>query len=80
MVTVTDIAEQPRPEVRRYSVEVRGCRQCGRKMRGRHADIAPRQHGATAHRVGARLKAMARTLCTTCMVYRCAKRPPLSRI
>jgi transposase len=62
VVTVTDIAEQPRPEVRRYSVEVRGCRQCGRKMRGRHPDIAPGQHGATAHRVGARLKAMAHAL------------------
>src|SRR6202044_1738079 len=28
MVSITDIPAQPRPEVRRYTVEVRDCREC----------------------------------------------------
>jgi transposase len=62
MVSTTDIAAQPKPEVRCYAVEVRQCRQCGGKVRGRHADIARGQHGATAHRVGPRIKALAHIL------------------
>ncbi len=58
----TDLPEQPRPVVRRYEVEVRQCRQCGRKVRGRHAELAPDQYGATAHRLGGRLKAAAHVL------------------
>jgi hypothetical protein len=42
-----EVPEQPRLEVQRYSVEVRGCWQCGRKTRSRRPDIAPGQHGAT---------------------------------
>ncbi|MDQ2899607.1 MAG: hypothetical protein M3Y07_07375 [Acidobacteriota bacterium] len=52
----TDLPELPRPVVRRYEVEVR---QCGPKVRGGHAELAPDQFGATAHRLGARLKAAA---------------------
>ena len=59
--STTDIPVQPQPEVRRYAVEVRECRQCGRKVRGQHPDIAPGQQGATAHRVGPRVKALAHT-------------------
>ena len=62
MVSTTDIPAQPQPEVRCYSVEVRECRQCGRKVRGRHPDIAPGQQGATAHRIGPRIKALAHIL------------------
>ena len=62
MVSITDVPAQPQPEVRRYAVEVRNCRACGGKIRGRHPDIAPGQHGATAHRVGPRVRAMAHAL------------------
>jgi transposase len=62
MVSTTDIPAQPEPEVRCYAVEVRQCRRCGGKVRGRHADIARGQHGATAHRVGPRVKALAHIL------------------
>jgi transposase len=62
IVSTTDIPVQPQPEVRRYAVEVRECRQCGRKVRGQHPDIAPGQQGATAHRLGPRIKALAHTL------------------
>ncbi len=62
VVSTSDIPAQPQPEVRRYTVEVRACRQCGRKVRGQHPDIAPGRQGATAHRVGPRVKALAHTL------------------
>jgi transposase len=62
IVSITDIPAQPRPEVRRYAVEVRDCRKCGRKIRGQHPDIVPGQQGATAHRVGPRVRAMAHAL------------------
>ena len=62
IVSITDIPAQPEPEVRRYAVETRDCAQCGRKIRGRHPDIAPGQQGATAHRVGPNVKAVAHIL------------------
>ena len=62
MVSVTDIPAQPLPEVRRYAVDVQDCRECGRRIRGQHPDIAPGQQGATAHRVGPRVRAMAHAL------------------
>jgi transposase len=62
MVSITDVPAQPRPDVRRYAVEVRDCRACGRKVRGWHPDIAAGQQGATAHRVGPRVRAMAHAL------------------
>jgi transposase len=62
IVSNTDIPAQPQPEVRCYAVEIRECGKCGRKVRGQHPDIAPGQHGATAHRVGPRIKAWAHTL------------------
>ncbi len=60
--SVTDMEEIPRPVVKRYEVEVRRCRQCGRKVRGRHAGLGVGQHGATAHRLGPRVKAAAYAL------------------
>src|SRR5450432_3296944 len=58
-VTVTDMPEQPQPEVKSYAVEVRRCERCGQRVRGQHPDVAPNQYGATAHRVGPRVKAAA---------------------
>lgn len=62
MASITDLPEAPRPVVRRYAVEVCCCKQCGRKVRGRHAELAPDQCGATAHRLGPRVKAAAHAL------------------
>jgi transposase len=62
IASITDLVEMPRPVVRRYEVEVCRCRQCGRKVRGRHADLAADQCGATAHRLGPRVKAAAHAL------------------
>ena len=62
MVSTTDVPAQPKPETRCYAVEVCQCRQCGGKVRGRHPDIARGQHGATAHRIGPRIKALAHIL------------------
>ena len=58
-VTVTDMPEQPQPEVKRYAVEVRRCEQCGERVRGQHPEMALDQYGATAHRVGPRVKGAA---------------------
>lgn len=57
--TVTDMPEQAQPEVKTYAVEVRRCERCGQPVRGEHPDVAPDQYGATAHRVGPRVKAAA---------------------
>jgi transposase len=57
--TVTDMPERPQPEVHRYAVEVRRCEACGQRVRGQHPDVAPDQYGATAHRIGPRVKAAA---------------------
>lgn len=62
MVSTTDVPAQPKPETRCYAVDVRQCRQCGSRVRGRHPDIAHGQHGATAHRIGPRVKALAHIL------------------
>ena len=58
-VTVTDMPERPQPEIKCYAVEVRRCEACGQRVRGQHPDVAPDQYGATAHRVGLRVKAAA---------------------
>src|SRR5207245_2731574 len=57
-VTVTDMPERPQPEVKSYAVEVRRCERCGQRVRGQHPDVAADQYGATAHRVGPRVKAL----------------------
>ena len=61
-VSVIDLPAQPQPEVRHYAVEVRPCQRCGRKVRGQHPGLARDQQGATAHRVGPRVKALAHLL------------------
>jgi transposase len=62
VVSITDIPLERQPEVRRYEVETRRCGQCGKPVRGWHPDIADGQQGATAHRVGPRVKALAHVL------------------
>lgn len=61
-VTTTELPRAPKPEVRAYDVEVCRCDRCGRRVRGRHAEVAPDQYGATAHRLGPRARATAHTL------------------
>ena len=60
--TVTDMPKTAQPEVKSYAVEVRRCQRCGQRVRGQHPDVAPDQYGATAHRVGPRVKAAAHTV------------------
>jgi len=62
VASITDLPEQPRPVVRQYQVAVCRCQSCGRSVRGRHPDLAPDQHGATAHRLGPRLLAAGHAL------------------
>jgi transposase len=57
--SVTDMPPAAQPEVKSYAVEVRRCVRCGQRVRGQHPDVAPDQYGATAHRVGPRVKAAA---------------------
>ena len=59
---VTDIPPMPRPQVTEYRVRVCRCRGCGRRVRGRHADIGADQYGASAHRMGRRVMAAAHVL------------------
>jgi hypothetical protein len=60
--TVTDMPPAAQPDVKSYAVEVRRCEQCGQRVRGQHPDVAPDQYGATAHRLGPRVKAAAHTV------------------
>src|SRR5664279_2529142 len=60
--SVTDTPSQPQPEVHLFRVHVCRCQQCGKTVRGEHPDVAPDQYGATAHRLGPRVKAMAHSL------------------
>jgi transposase len=60
--TVTDMPQAAQPEVKSYAVEVRRCERCGQRVRGQHPEVAPDQYGATAHRVGPRVKAAAHTV------------------
>ena len=56
---VTDIPAIPGPQVTEYRVQVCRCRGCGRRVRGRHAEVGPDQYGASAHRMGRRVMAAA---------------------
>ena len=59
---VTDIPAMPRPQVTEYRVQVCRCRGCGRRVRGRHAEVGADQYGASAQRVGRRVMAAAHVL------------------
>jgi transposase len=58
---ITDI-EPPCPKVTHYRVQVRRCTGCHQSVRAPHAQVAPDQHGATAHRLGDRAMAYAHWL------------------
>jgi hypothetical protein len=60
--SVTDIPTQPQPVVSLFQVHLCRCQQCGRAVRGTHPAVAPDQYGATAHRLGPRVKAVAHSL------------------
>ena len=56
--SITDLPPVVKPMVRPYRVAVCSCEACGERVRKDHPDLAPGQHGATAHRLGPRLKAV----------------------
>jgi transposase len=62
VASITDLPAQPRPVVRQYQVAVCRCQSCGRRVRGRHPDLAADQYGATAHRLGPRVLATGHAL------------------
>ena len=59
---VTDIPPVPRPQVTEYRIQIGRCLCCGKRVRGRHPDVAPDQYGASAHRMGRRVMAAAHML------------------
>jgi transposase len=59
---ISELPPLPRPEVTQYRVWVCRCTGCGRKVRGKHPDLALDQYGATAHRLGPRAMAAAHAL------------------
>lgn len=59
---VTDLPPVVKPVVREYRVSVCRCENCGERVRGEHYDLASDQYGASAHRLGSRLKAMSHAL------------------
>jgi len=62
LVTITDIPHLPTPEVRGYLIGRSRCIQCNHRLRADHPEVATDQRGATAHRLGPRLKATAHWL------------------
>lgn len=60
--SIVDLPEAARPRARLFRVAVRRCRRCGAAARGRHPELAADQRGATAHRLGPRLRAAAHQL------------------
>ena len=61
-VSNTDMPPRPDPETHLYRVHLCRCQNCKQRFRGQHPEVAPDQYGATAHRVGPRVKAMAHAL------------------
>jgi transposase len=59
---VTDLPPLPQPRVTQYRVGICRCTGCACQVRGEHPDLAPDQYEATAHRLGARAKAVAHIL------------------
>jgi transposase len=62
VASTTELPAAVRPQVRQFRVAVSRCRACGQRVRGQHPDLAPDQYGATAHRVGERVRASAHVL------------------
>ena len=62
LVSVTDIPQKPKVEIKGYLMRMRCCKRCGRKYRATHPEVAPDQYGATAHRIGDRLMSLGHCL------------------
>lgn len=62
IVTNTELPPFPKPIVKAYRIQLRHCVRCRRQVRGQHAEVAPDQWGATAHRLGPRAQAAAQLL------------------
>jgi transposase len=62
VVTNTELPPLPKPSVKAYRIQIHACRECQRPVRGQHAEVAPDQWGATAHRLGPRAQAAAQLL------------------
>jgi transposase len=60
--TTTDVVVKPEPRVTGFRVSVCRCRQCGKPVRGTAPGLARDQAGATAHRLGPGVKAVAHVL------------------
>jgi len=60
--TTTDVPQQPQPEVTLYRVAVCRCIKCGKTVRGTAPGLAADQYGATAHRAGPGVMAVAHAL------------------
>jgi transposase len=58
----TEWPERPRPKGTQSRVPVCRGTVCGTQVRGQPPEVAPDQYGATAHRVGARVRAAAHAL------------------
>jgi transposase len=61
-VTVTDLPAPPPLEVTAYHLETGRCDACGKRRWATHPEVPPDQRGATAHRLGPRLLAVAHWL------------------
>jgi len=59
---ITDLPPQPAPRVKRVRMWMGRCRACQARVRGHHPEIAEDQRGATAHRLGPRVKSAAHSL------------------
>jgi transposase len=59
VVTITDLPEMPKPEIAAYILARAQCACCHRLLRAEHPAIASDQRGATAHRLGNRVTAVA---------------------
>ena len=62
IVTNTELPPTPNPIVKAYRIHLHRCVRCQRQVRGQHAEVAPDQWGATAHRLGPRAQAAAQLL------------------
>lgn len=59
---VTDIPQIIKPIVTEYEIKLKRCPCCSRIVRGVHSQVADDQLGVTAHRLGARVKALSNWL------------------
>ncbi len=58
VATILDLPDPLRLSARRFEVSLCRCQTCGKTVRGTHPDLPRDQWGATAHRIGARLRAL----------------------